>query len=1448
MKGDTNNIIPMLLEISPHNFMLLDNTGKISQISKAVERSLGYKSNSIVGKNFATLIPEKYHKAFIDTLDKRTNSTLMLEVKSHDGNLIPVELSLLWLPTKEPQILLNLRDVSELNRLENMLVSLRRKYISRYRFYRKLLEVCPVGVIELDSHLRIRYENPEMKRILGVPPGEVSSAIGMDIREVLSVKETGLSELFDDLLKGKKIQKIGWFKSLYERESHLLLTGIPVVEDGKFQGAVLFIEDLTELKRSEEQRRKQIESVLNITGKLLLERDLNKLLQLICDTITNELGWRQVILSLRDYDTMTSRPVAVSGYDAKTAAEILSHPPVSIKKTEKFLRDEFKLSRSYYIDHTHWEELKKYPSKLYITPVKEIIPGGWHEKDLLLIPIYGKDDKILGFISPDNPVTGKRPTLEDIKLLEIFADQAAIAIENLRKIELFLQTSTLINLGIGLEETLEKIIDAIVEIMGSCCCSLRLVDKDRNMLVTKVVRGLGKEYLKYRKEVPIGKHPYDISGLAAMDGKIHYVRDLSKLGLPQEVEEHIIKKYNLKSYIAIPIKAGKEVLGVASVMLHECKEFAEDELKLLSVFTEQAALAITKARMYDMVKESEKKYRVMFESTGTAMTVLEEDTTISMVNAEFEKLSGYSRAEIEGKMSWTVFVHPDDVERMKRYHYERRKKGGKAPGNYEFRFIDRHGNLKHIYLTVSMIPGTKQSIASLIDITELKRAEEALRESEARYMDLYDNAPDMYFTIAEDGTILSVNRLGAEMLGYKKEELIGKHISIIFHPDDAPLVERQIDEILRKKEGVSKLEFRKVRKDGSIMYVSERASVHCGPQGKRVVRIICRDITKRKRIEEELKSRKEFLQTILDSTPDLIFTVKKDGTIGFANKRLREILGYELDEVKGRHFLEAIPKELHPYMQKKWEEVQNGISGVYETKVIKKDGSIVDCLVSHAPLTGMDEYVAILKDISELKYMQQELELRKLYLENLINSAPNAIITHDKDGKICEWNAAAEKLFGYKAEETIGKQLDDLIAKFDLDTFKEATGYTREILKGKPVAAETIRYRKDGTPVNVAMSATPIIMNDKIIGVIATYVDITDRVKLERALRESEERYRKLVEAIDESVCLLYKNKIVFSNPAFEKLTGYIKDEIRLMGIYDILPSYDELISKSTQEHEMQLITKFNTVRIVKATLTSIKLGNKKFTLLTLHDITPQKEADRMKSAFIANISHDIRTPLASAKEAISLLLDGVVGELSDAQRRFLSIAIENIDSLNSLLNELLEVSRLESHKLSYEYKLITIEPIIEKVIESQSPIANRKHIEIVKNLNPTPAIYADPIRIRRVVFNIVSNAIKFTSEGGRVEISTCTVDENSPIIKQHSLTPKKYVLVSVSDTGPGIAPEDMERIFKRFVKLDNTTPHVGVGLGLSISKEIVEAHGGKIWVESELGKGSTFSFLIPAA
>jgi len=147
------------------------------------------------------------------------------------------------------------------------------------------------------------------------------------------------------------------------------------------------------------------------------------------------------------------------------------------------------------------------------------------------------------------------------------------------------------------------------------------------------------------------------------------------------------------------------------------------------------------------IQESEERYRTTFESTGTAIIIVEEDTTISLANHQFELLTGYSKEEIEGKIKWTQFVIKEDLERMKKYHKARRKKGEEAPNHYEFRFIDKNKNIKNIFLTVDLISGTKKSIASLIDITERKKAEETVRENEEKFSQIIDGISVPAFVI-----------------------------------------------------------------------------------------------------------------------------------------------------------------------------------------------------------------------------------------------------------------------------------------------------------------------------------------------------------------------------------------------------------------------------------------------------------------------------------------------------------------------------------------------------------------------------------------------------------------------------------------------------------------------------------------------------------------------------
>lgn len=171
-------------------------------------------------------------------------------------------------------------------------------------------------------------------------------------------------------------------------------------------------------------------------------------------------------------------------------------------------------------------------------------------------------------------------------------------------------------------------------------------------------------------------------------------------------------------------------------------------------------------------RESERRYRTIFETTGTATVIIEQDRTIFLVNKEFELLSGYSKADIEGKMRWSQFVHPDDLNRMQSYHQNRRVDSDSAPRNYEFKFLDRAGETHQIYLTIAMIPGTTQSVASLLDITERKRMEIALKESEERYHTLFDQALDAILLENREMNILDANKSASELLGFSRAELL----------------------------------------------------------------------------------------------------------------------------------------------------------------------------------------------------------------------------------------------------------------------------------------------------------------------------------------------------------------------------------------------------------------------------------------------------------------------------------------------------------------------------------------------------------------------------------------------------------------------------------------------------------------------------------------------------
>ena len=319
---------------------------------------------------------------------------------------------------------------------------------------------------------------------------------------------------------------------------------------------------------------------------------------------------------------------------------------------------------------------------------------------------------------------------------------------------------------------------------------------------------------------------------------------------------------------------------------------------------------------------------------------------------------------------------------------------------------------------------------------------------------------------------------------------------------------------------------------------------------------------------------------------------------------------------------------------------------------------------------------------------------------------------------------------------------------------------------------------------------------------------------------------------------------VIMMNPAAEKLLGVSKKDKIGRPVMENLRD-EQLVSlvKNTPGsggREIELISREDeTKKILRASSAVIENenGHTVGMVSVLSDITKQKELDQLKSNFVASVSHELRTPLVAIEKSITLILSNAAGPISQNQEQFLSIAERNLKRLSLLINDLLDLSKLEAGKMELLRELCSIENMIDEVLKSFETWASTKSIRMEKNIHgPISDLYADPNKINQVLNNLIGNAIKFTPNNGSIIIEASFDNEN------------KEIKVIVQDTGSGIAQGDLKKVFDKFYQAAGKSHSeiIGTGIGLSIAKEIVELHCGRIWAESEQGQGAKFIFTLP--
>ncbi len=887
--------------------------------------------------------------------------------------------------------------------------------------------------------------------------------------------------------------------------------------------------------------------------------------------------------------------------------------------------------------------------------------------------------------------------------------------------------------------------------------------------------------------------------------------------------------------------------------------------------------------------ENEKKYKIVSElaSDFTYSIKIDNDKKLSFewVTDAIEKISGYSINEIKKKGGWEFLVYRDD---KKIYKDQIKILLDGHSKTIEYRIINKSGKIKWMRDYAKSVFNNNQIdhiYGAVKDITDSKNFEQSITQSKINLQNLYNSIADPVVIVDSKGKFLDMNQSVTKYTDYTRDELIGKNFlktKIVTKKSKIKLltnltkrmagfeIKPYVIEILRKNGDRLPFEVNAQK----IEYFGKSADI-----------VVFRDISQRVKAEKALKSSEIRYRTLFENSDDGIFIAKLDENTKFidCNPQALKIFNCKKEDIIGKTPLDFSPEYQTEGIKSKdyaIEKINNAIKEIdnntFEWKHKTKDGKIFDAEVTLAyiELEGDKFLQAIIRDITDRKKAEITLkESEEKYRELFYNNV-DLLFMHDlKDNKPSNFIEVNDKfcnLLGYQKEELLKMNMKDLLEE---NLHKELDNNIINLMKGEDILFETTIIGKNQEKIPLEIHKSIIKINRKPV-VLGIARDIAERKKAEEELQKLASVVRHSGELVNLATI---DGQMIFLNQAGEKMLGIHSNQVKTHRIYDVIPNdlqfivkkqvIPSILNKGFWQGELRyknIETGTETFVYAFTFVIEDPETNKPLYLANVsRDITEQKRDERklekahnelkelneqlenkvknrtkqiqnllkQKDEFINQLGHDLKNPLGPL---VNLLPIVEKEERDPKLKEILQVINRNVDYMKNLVIKTIQLARLNSPKTEFNFEELNLFDIINSVIKNNEILLKNHNIELKNNIDKDIITNIDNLRFEELINNLIDNSVKYSKESG--------------IIIINSIHNEYFITISIKDNGIGMSENQIQNMFDEFYKADDSRHDFdSSGLGLTISKKIVEKHGGKIWAESEgLGKGSTFYFTLP--